>query len=68
MTYSIFGDEERIFGYQGLNINLRYHASDMRPSLQIAYKKKFRSVGETQATDVKEILEPFLPKGRHPED
>ncbi|KAG4433534.1 hypothetical protein IFR05_010989 [Cadophora sp. M221] len=62
MTYSIFGDDERIFGYKGLKINLRYNASDMRPNLQVSYSKKFTAVGETEATDVKELLEPFLPK------
>ncbi|KAK0106732.1 histone acetyltransferase 1 [Cadophora gregata f. sp. sojae] len=62
MTYSIFGEEERIFGYQGLKINLQYNASDMRPNLQVSFNKKFTTVGETEATDVKGILEPLLPK------
>ncbi|CAG8958006.1 hypothetical protein HYFRA_00000349 [Hymenoscyphus fraxineus] len=61
-TYSIFGDEETIFGYQGLNINLKYHACDMRPLLQVNYNKKFKAVGETEPTDLKAILEGFLPK------
>lgn len=62
MTYSIFGETETIFGYQGLKINLRYHASDMRPNLQITYNRKFKPVGETSPTDLKAILEPVLPK------
>jgi histone acetyltransferase 1 len=62
MTYSIFGNEERIFGYQGLKINLRYNACDMRPGLQITYNKKFKPVGETAPTDLKAILENYLPK------
>lgn len=61
MTYSIFGDEEQIFGYKGLKINLRYNASDMRPHLSIAYNKKFNTVGDTEPTDVKAIMEEFLP-------
>lgn len=64
-TYPIFGDEERIFGYQGLKINLRYNACDMRPGLQISYTKKFKTVGETSPTDLKAVLEPFLPKSTH---
>jgi len=64
MTYSVFGDEERIFGYQGLNINLRFNASDMRPGLQIIYNKKFKDVGETKPTDLKAILENYLPKSK----
>ncbi|KAI6709164.1 hypothetical protein JHW43_008301, partial [Diplocarpon mali] len=62
MSYSIFGDEERIFGYKGLKIHLRYSASDMRPNILVSYDKKFKAVGETKATDVKELLEPYLPK------
>lgn len=65
LTYSIFGDEERIFGYQGLKINLRYNASDMRPGLQITYNKKFKTVGETSPTDLKAILENYLPKSNY---
>ena len=62
MTYSIFGDDERIFGYKGLKVNLQYNASDMRPNLQVSFNKKFAAVGDTEATDVKGVLEPFLPK------
>lgn len=34
----------------------------MRPGLQITYDKKFKPVGETSATDIKAVLEDFLPK------
>ncbi|KAB8301573.1 hypothetical protein EYC80_003417 [Monilinia laxa] len=61
-TYSIFGDEESIFGYQGLKINLKYNVCDMRPGLQITYNKKFKPVGDIEPTDLKAVLEPFLPK------
>ncbi|QSZ31397.1 hypothetical protein DSL72_000962 [Monilinia vaccinii-corymbosi] len=61
-TYSIFGDEESIFGYQGLRINLKYNACDMRPGLQITYGKKFKAVGDIEPTDLKARLEPFLPR------
>jgi histone acetyltransferase 1 len=63
-TYSIFGEEESIFGYQGLKINIKYHACDMRPILQITYNKKFPAVGTTEPTDLKPILEAYLPKSR----
>lgn len=64
-TYSIFGDEEKIFGYKGLKIQLRYRANDMRPHLRLAYGKKFKPVGEHEPADVVEILESggHLPKG-----
>ncbi|KAI9048881.1 hypothetical protein LZ554_006735 [Drepanopeziza brunnea f. sp. 'monogermtubi'] len=62
MSYSVFGDDERIFGYKGLKIHLRYNSSDMRPNVLVSYEKKFKAVGDTEATDVKELLEPYLPK------
>ena len=65
MTYSIFGDEETVFGYQGLKINLRYNISDMRPGVQITYTKKFKPIGDTSPTDLKTVLEPYLPKSEY---
>lgn len=62
MTYAIFGEEEQIFGYQGLKINLRYNHCDMRPGLQITYSKKFKAIGDTEPTDLKSIFEDYLPK------
>jgi histone acetyltransferase 1 len=62
-TYPIFGEEEQIFGYRGLKINLRYNATDMRPHLSKTFSKKFRPIGETEPTDVEELLRPFLPAG-----
>lgn len=61
-TYSIFGESDEIFGYQNLEINLRYNASDMRPNLSVSYSKKFPAVGETEATDIDGILHDFLPE------
>ncbi|RYO84298.1 hypothetical protein DL764_009353 [Monosporascus ibericus] len=60
-TYPLFGDEERIFGYKGLKINLQYTASDLRPNLSISSSKKFASVGGIEATDVSAVLKDFLP-------
>lgn len=62
ITSSLFGDEETISGYQGLKINLRFHACDMRPGLQISYSKKMKPVGEEAPTDLKEIFENHLPR------
>jgi histone acetyltransferase 1 len=61
-TYPIFGDSEEIFGYQELQINLRYNASDMRPNLSVTYSKKFPAVGDTEAADINGILGDFLPQ------
>jgi histone acetyltransferase 1 len=59
-TYPLFGDEEKIFGYQNLRIDLKYNASDLRPNVQISYKKKYKAVGETEPDDVKEVLKEYL--------
>ncbi|KAK1598723.1 histone acetyl transferase HAT1 [Colletotrichum navitas] len=60
-TYSIFGDDERIFGYKDLRIDLRYRTFDMRPNVKVSYGKKFQSVGETEAADVNATLKEHLP-------
>lgn len=62
-TYPIFGEEQRIFGYQGLHINLRFAAHDLRPNLEISYGKKFKAVGDTKATDIEEALKEWTPAG-----
>jgi histone acetyltransferase 1 len=62
-TYPIFGEEERIFGYKGLKISLRFHAHDMRPNVKVTNSQKFKAVGETEPTDVTEILKGHLPPG-----
>ncbi|KFY87767.1 hypothetical protein V500_06785 [Pseudogymnoascus sp. VKM F-4518 (FW-2643)] len=61
-TYPIFGEEESIFGYQGLKIHLRYNASDMRPGVLITYSKRFKAVGDVEPTDLKGLLADFLPE------
>ena len=63
-TYPVFGDEEQIFGYRDLRINLAFNATDMRPNLNISYGKKFKTVGETEAVDIDAILREFLPEGQ----
>ena len=63
-TYPIFGDEERIFGYQGLKIHLRFAAHDGFPNAEISYDKKFTPVGGTQATDIEEVLSEWMPAGK----
>lgn len=62
-TYPIFGEEERIFGYQSLKLNLRFAAHDLRPNLEILYDKKFKAVGDTKATDIKKTLKEWTPEG-----
>ncbi|KAI0458368.1 histone acetyltransferase type B catalytic subunit [Xylaria acuta] len=60
-TYPIFGEDERIFGYKGLKINLQYDARNLRPHLSVSSTKKFNSVGEVEAVNVREVMKEFLP-------
>ncbi|XDG01225.1 hypothetical protein ABKA04_000840 [Annulohypoxylon sp. FPYF3050] len=60
-TYPIFGEEERIFGYKGLKINLAFDARDFRPNFSVSSSRKFTSVGEVEALDVKETMKEYLP-------
>ncbi|KAF2481648.1 acyl-CoA N-acyltransferase [Neohortaea acidophila] len=60
-TYPIFGEEEAIFGYQDLDINLSFAAHNLKPHLTISYEKKFPAQGEVKPTDIHEALRDFLP-------
>jgi histone acetyltransferase 1 len=64
-TYPIFGEEEKIFGYKGLKINLRYRANDMRPHLKVSHTKVFKPQGDAEPDDIVGILQEgnHLPKG-----
>lgn len=62
-TYPIFGEEECIFGYQGLNINLRFAAHDLLPNITVKYSKKFKTVNDTKALDVEDTLRAWTPEG-----
>lgn len=60
-TYPIFGEEERIFGYQGLRVSIRFAAHDLRPNVRITFDKKFKAVGDTQAADIQKIVKDWVP-------
>ena len=62
-TYPIFGDEERIFGYKGLIIRLRFAAHDLRPHVHISYDEKFKAVEDTAAVDLIKTLKPWIAQG-----
>lgn len=63
-TYPIFGEEERIFGYQNLDLHFRFVAHDLRPNLEISYDKKFPAVGDTAALDLNQTLKDWVPRGQ----
>ncbi|KXT12352.1 hypothetical protein AC579_573 [Pseudocercospora musae] len=60
-TCAIFGDEEAIFGYQDLDINLSFRAHDLKPKLDISYGNIFPAQGDVRPTNIKEALIDFLP-------
>lgn len=62
-TYPIFGDEERIFGYKGLIVRLRFAAHDLRPHVHFSYDDKFKTVDDTAPVDLIGAMKPFLPEG-----
>ncbi|KAI1373424.1 acyl-CoA N-acyltransferase [Hypoxylon crocopeplum] len=60
-TYAIFGQDERIFGYKNLKINLRFDARDLRPHLSISSSKRFTSFGDVDADNIKDSMKDLLP-------
>lgn len=60
-TYPIFGEEERIFGYKGLHIDVKFATDDMTPNVVVSYDKKFTPVGNTVALDILSTLKEWLP-------
>jgi histone acetyltransferase 1 len=64
-SYPIFGEQEQIFGYKGLKINLQFNASDVRPQLSVSSTKKFQTLGEAEALDINSTLKEFLPGGTY---
>ncbi|KAK3671954.1 histone acetyltransferase 1 [Recurvomyces mirabilis] len=61
-TYPIFGEEEAIFGYRDLSIDITFAAHNLRPHVKISHGKKFQAHGEVRPTDVKAALADFLPE------
>ncbi|KAK8213923.1 acyl-CoA N-acyltransferase [Phyllosticta capitalensis] len=59
-TYPIFGEDESIFGFSDLELNLDFAAHDLKPSLQIKYDKKWVPIGKTKAMDLEGILKEWL--------
>ncbi|PHH61111.1 hypothetical protein CDD81_773 [Ophiocordyceps australis] len=52
-TYTIFGDDENVFGYKKLKMNLRFRANDMRPHLSTSYGEKLGlGHGPDEPTDI----------------
>lgn len=65
-TYSILErEDETIYGYKGLKINLRFNASDMRPHLSHTSSKRVPDAVATQESpEINDVFELHLPPGK----
>lgn len=64
-TYPIVGDDETIYGYKGLKINLQYNATDMRPHLSHTSQSKVPdAVATADLPEIRDIFEDYLPPGQ----
>ncbi|QIX00280.1 hypothetical protein AMS68_005797 [Peltaster fructicola] len=61
-TYPIFGEQEAIFGYKGLLIELNFAAHSLEPRLHISYDAIYRAQGDIKPTDIKAAITDFLPE------
>ncbi|KAI9014769.1 histone acetyltransferase 1 [Gaertneriomyces semiglobifer] len=66
-TYPVFGEEEVIFGYKDLEVNLYYAAGSLDTYMDIQYREKCDAVSSTNTTrppdDVEAIMTKLLPQG-----
>lgn len=60
-TYPMFGEEEAIFGYRDLAIELTFAAHSMEPRLKVSAGEEYKAHGEIRPTDINEALSEFLP-------
>ncbi|GAA6062039.1 hypothetical protein JCM10212_005024 [Sporobolomyces blumeae] len=60
-VYPIFGDEETIFGYQGLNIDYRFASGSLAQYLNVTYESKFPETSTVKADDPEKTLYEFIP-------
>ncbi|GJN88600.1 hypothetical protein Rhopal_001566-T1 [Rhodotorula paludigena] len=60
-VYPIFGDEETIFGYKGLNIDYRFASGSLAQYLSVSYDDKFPDTAEVKADDPEKTLYEFIP-------
>ncbi|KDQ33945.1 hypothetical protein PLEOSDRAFT_1033752 [Pleurotus ostreatus PC15] len=58
-TYPIYGEEEKIYGYEGLTIDLRFASGSLVPYLSVNYSAKLPSTSTVD--DVEGTLSQFIP-------
>nr|GAT53690.1 histone acetyltransferase type B catalytic subunit [Mycena chlorophos] len=59
-TYPIYGDDEKIYGYEGLVIDLKLASGSLVPFVNVKYTKKLDS--SATVDDVEGTLAKFIPK------
>ncbi|BGP54026.1 hypothetical protein JCM8202_003025 [Rhodotorula sphaerocarpa] len=60
-VYPIYGEEETIFGYKGLDIDYRFASGSLAQYLGITYDDKFPDTATVKADDPEKILYDFIP-------
>ncbi|KAG8903331.1 histone acetyltransferase 1 [Tulasnella sp. 403] len=60
-TYPIFGEEEKIYGYEDLEIQLKFASGSLQQFLSITYSSKLQGAGSKVADDVEGTLYKFIP-------
>ncbi|GAA5878427.1 hypothetical protein JCM16303_002770 [Sporobolomyces ruberrimus] len=60
-VYPIFGEQETIFGYQGLSIDYRFASGSLAQYLSITHESKFPPTGSVEADDPEKILYEYIP-------
>ncbi|KAF9533547.1 acyl-CoA N-acyltransferase [Crepidotus variabilis] len=60
-TYPIYGEEEKIYGYKDLLIDLRFASGSLAQYLSVSYSEKLPSTSTVD--DVEAILQNFIPEG-----
>ncbi|KAG6861646.1 hypothetical protein C0995_013648 [Termitomyces sp. Mi166 len=60
-TYPIFGEDEKLYGYQGLEIDLRFASGSLTQYLNVKYTNKLDSTSTVD--DVEGILSSLIPPG-----
>ncbi|THV65662.1 histone acetyltransferase type B catalytic subunit [Aureobasidium pullulans] len=61
-TYPIFGEEEVVFGYRGLDMSLSLAAHNLRPHMDISWTEQFPQLGDIKASDIRGALDDFIPQ------
>ncbi|KIM49513.1 hypothetical protein M413DRAFT_15557 [Hebeloma cylindrosporum] len=62
-TYPIYGEDEKIYGYRDLSIDLRFASGSLEQYLSVIYSEKLPSTSTVD--DVEGTLREFIPSGYH---